>query len=87
MKDGGAETSPLSAKGLYSGKIADAHSDKWSFAHMKIAEDGTVHGIVMEGDEAYHIDPAMVHFDSPQEADHVVRCLLAALSYWCCSHT
>jgi len=64
------KTEPLSAVGLYTGKIDEL--DTFNHVHLKIEADGTVQGMIVDGGDAYHIDPVADHFDSPQEADHVV---------------
>lgn len=43
-----------------------------TFAHVHISEEGEIHGIIVEGDEAMHIDPSRNHFEEPQSFDHVI---------------
>jgi hypothetical protein len=64
------KTEPLSAVGLYTGKIDQLET--FNHVHLKIEADGTVQGIIVDGGDAYHIDPVADHFDSPQDFDHVV---------------
>jgi len=69
--EGVATTKPVDVTGTYTGKIMH-DKDQFNHVHLSVAKDGTVQGIVVDGNEAYHIDPATHHFDSPQEFDHVI---------------
>ena len=64
--EGLSTTKPVDRKGTYTGKIVH-DTERFNHVHMSIRKDGTVQGIVVDGDEAYHIDPAAHHFDEPQD--------------------
>lgn len=70
-EEGTRSTKLLTSHGFYSGHV-DGSENHFAFAHVHVDKGGSVHGIVVEGEDALHIDPASDHFEDPQPFDHVV---------------
>jgi disintegrin and metalloproteinase domain-containing protein 10 len=68
-KDGITSTEKISPLGYYTGKIEGVEQ---SYVHLHVEKDGTTHGMVIEGEEGYHIEPSHEHFDEEQDKYHLV---------------